>query len=296
MIENIQHEYFIWEEKNSTDRNRNLTKKEEIGNESSITKTNNDLTQKDWKDITDPKLRKKMRKQEYSKRYYLKNEDKVKLQSKAWYEANKEKIKEYYLDNKDTIKIRLKEYRKSNKDYFKKYNRDNKDKIKVQRKTYLEVNKEKISKQTKAYREVNKDKIKLKRNGYDKAYREVNKDKIKIRTNEYRNRKRKTDIQFKLQAILRSRLYSAVKDNRKKGSAVKDLGCTIEQLKQHLESKFQPGMSWDNHTLDGWHIDHIKPLSSFDLSDRKQLLEACHYTNLQPLWAKDNLTKSDKII
>ena len=114
--------------------------------------------------------------------------------------------------------------------------------------------------------------------------------------NSYYNNRRKTDIQFKLQAILRSRLYSAVKDNRKKGSAVKDLGCTIEQLKQHLESKFQPGMSWDNHTLDGWHIDHIKPLSSFDLSDRKQLLEACHYTNLQPLWAKDNLTKSDKII
>jgi hypothetical protein len=48
-------------------------------------------------------------------------------------------------------------------------------------------------------------------------------------------------------------------------------------------------MTWDNWTTDGWHIDHIKPLaSSFDLTDRKQFLEACHYTNLQPLWAKDN--------
>jgi desulfoferrodoxin (superoxide reductase-like protein) len=55
-------------------------------------------------------------------------------------------------------------------------------------------------------------------------------------------------------------------------------------------------MTWDNWTTDGWHIDHIKPLASFDLTDRKQLLEACHYTNLQPLWAKDNLIKSDKII
>ena len=71
---------------------------------------------------------------------------------------------------------------------------------------------------------------------------------------------------------------------------------TVEQLKQHLESKFQPGMSWDNWTTDGWHIDHIKPLSSFNLNDRKQLLSACHYTNLQPLWAKDNLSKSDKIV
>ena len=54
-------------------------------------------------------------------------------------------------------------------------------------------------------------------------------------------------------------------------------------------------MTWDNWTTDGWHIDHIKPLSSFDLTDRKQLLEVCHYTNLQPLWAKDNLIKSDKL-
>jgi len=63
-----------------------------------------------------------------------------------------------------------------------------------------------------------------------------------------------------------------------------------------LESKFQPDMNWDNWASDGWHIDHIKPLASFDLTDREQLLIACHYTNLQPLWAKDNIAKSDKII
>ena len=52
-------------------------------------------------------------------------------------------------------------------------------------------------------------------------------------------------------------------------------------------------MSWENHSQTGWHIDHIKPLSRFDLSDREQFLEACHYSNLQPLWAEDNLSKSD---
>ena len=92
------------------------------------------------------------------------------------------------------------------------------------------------------------------------------------------------------------RLNTALNGNYKSGSAVKNLGCTIEQLKQHLESKFQPEMSWDNWTTDGWHIDHIKPLASFDLTDKNQLLEACHYTNLQPMWAKDNLSKSDKIL
>jgi hypothetical protein len=63
---------------------------------------------------------------------------------------------------------------------------------------------------------------------------------------------------------------------------------------KYLESKFQSGMTWENYGKNGWHIDHIRPLSSFNLIDDKQLKLACHYTNLQPLWAKDNLVKSNK--
>ncbi len=91
---------------------------------------------------------------------------------------------------------------------------------------------------------------------------------------------------------LRSRLRKAIKNNQKTGSAVKDLGCSIEELKKHLESKFTEGMSWDNYGE--WHIDHIKPLSSFNLENREELLKACNYNNLQPLWAKDNLSKGDR--
>jgi hypothetical protein len=86
-----------------------------------------------------------------------------------------------------------------------------------------------------------------------------------------------------------------LKKNAKSGSAVRDLGCSIEQLKQHLESKFQTNMSWNNYGPTGWHIDHIIPLSKFNLSIREELLKACHYTNLQPLWAIDNICKGNKL-
>lgn len=103
------------------------------------------------------------------------------------------------------------------------------------------------------------------------------------RENERRRPKRR------LTSNLRSRLSHAVARNSKSGSAVKDLGCSVPELRAHLESRFQPGMSWDNYGE--WHVDHIKPLAKFDLSNRAQLLEACHFSNLQPLWAGDNLSK-----
>ncbi len=110
----------------------------------------------------------------------------------------------------------------------------------------------------------------------------------------YRKHRYSTDPHYKLRQNLRNRLNSAIKDNLKTGSAVRDLGCSISELKAHLESKWQPGMSWENHGQYGWHIDHVVPLASFNLTDREQFLKACHFTNLQPLWAEDNLTKSDR--
>lgn len=102
-----------------------------------------------------------------------------------------------------------------------------------------------------------------------------------------------SDINYRLQANLRTRLHSALKRNAKTGSAVKDLGCSIEFFKNHLEKQFTKNMNWDNYSE--WHIDHIIPLSSFDLTDKNQLLKACHYSNLQPLWAKDNIIKRDSV-
>lgn len=117
--------------------------------------------------------------------------------------------------------------------------------------------------------------------------------KRKIKAEKRRIRLSK-DINFKLADTLRSRLKHALKGNYKTGSAVKDLGCSIEDLKRYLESKFVEGMTWDNRSKDGWHIDHIRPLANFNLTNKEELLKACHYTNLQPLWAKDNLTKGNR--
>ena len=86
------------------------------------------------------------------------------------------------------------------------------------------------------------------------------------------------------------------KDKGRFKSICKDLGCSIEEFKAYIESLFQPGMTWGNWGKGNnkWHIDHIRPISSFDLSDRDQLKKACHYSNLQPLWEVDNLIKGAK--
>lgn len=107
---------------------------------------------------------------------------------------------------------------------------------------------------------------------------------------DYRRKRLKADPQYKLAVNLRKRLWQTLQNHTNKvGSAVRDLGCSVEFLKQHLESQFQVGMTWENYGH--WHIDHKKPLASFDLTDRKQFLEVCHYTNLRPLWAKENISK-----
>ncbi len=99
------------------------------------------------------------------------------------------------------------------------------------------------------------------------------------------NAKYQAKPDVKLAKRLRDRLRMATRNIQKAGSAVNDLGCTIPEFKAYIEAQFQPGMTWENWSHGGWHLDHIEPLVSFDLSDREQLLKACHYTNVRPLWS-----------
>lgn len=123
---------------------------------------------------------------------------------------------------------------------------------------------------------------------HNEQYREA-KNRWVRNNSEYYSDYRNNSLTKKIAHALRVRIRRAVKT----GSAVKNLGCTVPEFIAHLESKFKSGMNWNNYGL--WHIDHIKPLSSFDLTDPDQLSKACHYSNMQPLWAKENSAKHAKL-
>ena len=179
------------------------------------------------------------------------------------------------------------------KEYNKAHREQNCEKIKEYQKAYYEQNREKKKEYGKAYREQNREKKKE----YHKAYRKQNRSKIRI----YQRNRFKTDINFKLGQNLRHRLRNALKGKSKSQNTLKLLGCSVDFVKKHLESQFQPGMSWDNYGnpngdhSECWHVDHIAPCSSFNLSDPEQQKKCFHYSNLQPLWAKDNLSKNAKL-
>jgi hypothetical protein len=101
-------------------------------------------------------------------------------------------------------------------------------------------------------------------------------------------------IHAKIASNLRNRINLALCGKNKSESTMQLLGCTIPELLLYLELQFCVGMNWDNHGKDGWHIDHIRPCASFDLTDPEQQRKCFHYSNLQPLWAADNIRKGAK--
>lgn len=135
----------------------------------------------------------------------------------------------------------------------------------------------------------NRKKNKQENVAYWKEYRKRNRALI----NKYMRDRYHANIDHRLGMMLRGRLRMAVKRQSISGSAVRDLGCSISDFKEYLEARFRPDMTWEN--FGSWHIDHIFPLASFDLTKREDVMKACHYTNLQPLWAADNIRKGARI-
>lgn len=139
--------------------------------------------------------------------------------------------------------------------------------------------------------------------GYNAEYYEKNKEKLNADSRE-RNAKNRPQINrhqklrydsdhlYKLTRLLRGRVVDALAGKTKSARTVELLGAPWVWVEVHLESLFKPGMTWENHGP-VWHIDHIRPCASFDLADPEQQRMCFHWTNLQPLFALDNLRKSD---
>ena len=196
---------------------------------------------------------------------------------------------EYYIKNKEKILKRSSKWKKDNKEIKKisdkKWKEANIEKVKLKNKLFYNNNKDSILEKAREYREENKEHRKI----INKNWFKNNKDTVK---------ETRSSLKNKLAHSIRCRISNALsqKHLNKEYSVTKSLGCSFTQLITHLESKFQEGMTWENRGMFGWHIDHIVPLSSFDLTNENDFKKACHYSNLQPLWAKDNLSKGNKIV
>jgi hypothetical protein len=213
-------------------------------------------------------LKVKKNRSDYDKKYYQKNKEIIKKLSKK-----------YYFKNKKRCLLWAKKWREKNKERYKKvkkeYYQNNKEKVDLSNKIWKEKNKEKYKKNAKKYYQKNKTII-IKNN--------TKRKKIRL----------KTDLNFKLITNLRRRILHALKGNSKSNKTITLLGIpNIEFLWNHLEKSFKPGMTRKNHGK--WHIDHIKPCASFDLTKPSEQRECFHYTNLQPLWASENLSKGNRI-
>lgn len=161
-----------------------------------------------------------------------------------------------------------------------------KNQIKSYKHQYYLLNKARLLARDKEYYKNNR----KKRLAKMKLYYKKNKVDVIIQKRSYHRNRYHSDLDFRIKCNLRSRLKQAIKHNWKRGSAVKDLGCSISFFKQYIESKFINKMTWKNYG-NYWEIDHIIPLCSFDLTNIEQLLKAVHYTNLQPLTIPDNRCK-----
>jgi len=159
--------------------------------------------------------------------------------------------------------------------------------INSQRRDAYKDNKDKIM--NKAWRHANWDAVAKQRSesGYNR----------RSQKNWYHN-KGKHDLQFVISERLRRRLRRALQNgsNRnaiKTSSAINLIGCSLEELVANLQMQFRDGMTWDNYG--DWHIDHIRPCNSFDLQDVDEQKACFHFSNLQPLWGRENILKGDKM-
>jgi hypothetical protein len=247
-------------------KNKDKTKKYRRGNASAIK-----ARKAEWHGRTKHARAGKI--SENAKRRWAMNKESLKQYQKIYRQANAESIaaqkKLYYEKNQELLK---KKSRECGKEYYAK----NKKKVLEKCKKYAQENKKKIAERSRHWYQKNKTEIFRKRR-------------------DYKRRRRETDANYAIECRLRARMAAALRAAFavKRSRSAELIGCSAAELRVHLEMLFQPGMSWENRRL--WHIDHIIPCSAFDLRDEEQQAACFHFTNLRPMWAKDNLAKRDSL-
>jgi hypothetical protein len=241
----------------------------------------------------DPKTGLQYRCKECLKKYRKENKGTISEKQKIYRIENKDKIsklqKEYRVKNSDKIKKAKKIYSLKNieilKERKKKYYYNNTDKIKEYGISYRKKNNELIKQKQKEYYLNNKEKILIR----TKKYASENREKI----NKNQSKRKLLDPLFKLKCNVYNLIYISLKKQgySKKSKTYQILKCTFEEFKVHIENKFTEGMTWSN--MGKWHLDHIYPVSL--AKDEEEVIKLNHYTNFQPLWAIDNIRKSNKI-
>ena len=211
--------------------------------------------------------------------------------NRLWAEANREKVREsqrkYEAANKEKIAQYKAEARKADPLKFAartaRWRSENPEKARAySAKRYVE-NKDAVLAQLAEWRRNNPERLRVVVAAAKRAPHRAEKRRV------YARNRHATNTQARLATLLRNRVRKAMKGGSRSLGALVALGCSLEELRAHLESQFVSGMTWGNHG--NWHIDHRRPLASFDLSDPHQYAAACHYTNLQPLWGRENQSK-----
>ena len=210
-----------------------------------------------------------MTEKDYKHLYYIEHKQQVYKQSRRWKEAHREQVNE----------AKRREY----------YNRspEERERILVYRKALYQRNAEKECKRSKEWARENRAKVRNK----EQVYNQQNREKIRAR----HKRNRDTRPSLRIRAALSTRLNGLLHGLAKTAHTMEIVGCTTEELRAYFEMRFKSGMCWDNYGIRGWHIDHIRPCASFDLTDPEQQRICFNYTNLQPLWAEENQRKGDKL-
>ncbi len=247
--------------------------------------------------VSSPEEDRKAAKQVRARAYYAANKEVIKARVRAWTEANPERKKsarrqryvkqreslnqathQWYIKNRDRVKAREQAKRAANLETYRRADREKARRNQLKNPIAVRARRDRWAK-------ANPEKQKLAIARWTLHNRERINARVRERT--------MTEPAFRLRRVLRSRVHNAIKKGKKGGSAITDLGCTLDQLKIYLESQFLIGMNWGNYGsgYEKWCIDHIKPLSQFDLTNREQFMEAANFRNLQPMWWIENTIK-----